>query len=130
MHVSAVCFVMPWLMRTINQKENINMANMYGTEKRGSRNRIASRERERIIKKVDLWWHGSWMSEVIPLEQAIALRSYFTVAGGHLAHPLKGGAEAVKPGANFLDNPRGKACSDLSLTQSRPSLRWDCFECR
>lgn len=59
MHVSAVCFVMPWLMRTINQKENINMANMYEQKKRGERNSIASRERERIIKKLDLWWHGS-----------------------------------------------------------------------
>lgn len=68
------------------------------------------------------------MSEVIPVELAEALRSYFTVAGGHLAHPLKGGAEAVKPGANFLDNPGGKACFDLSLTQSWPSLRWDCSE--
>lgn len=96
-------------------------------KKRGERNSIVSRERERIIKKLDLWWHGSWMSEVIPAEQAGALWSYFTVAGGHLAHPCGGGgggggAEAVKPGANFLDNPGGKACFDLSLTQSRPSL--------
>lgn len=52
----------------------------------------------------------------------------FHCCRGSLVHPLKGGAEAVKPGANFLDNPGGKACFDLSLTQSWPSLRWDCSE--
>lgn len=65
---------------------------------------------------------------MIPLEMAEALWSYFTVAGGHLFQPLKGGARAVKPGANFLDNPRGKVCFDLSVTQSRIGPWQNCFE--
>lgn len=46
MHVSAVCFVMPWLMRTINQKENINMANMY-EQKKEVRGIVLQAENER-----------------------------------------------------------------------------------
>jgi len=41
------------------------------------------------------------MSEVIPAEQAAALRSYFTVAGGHLAHPC-GRARGCKAWCKFL----------------------------
>lgn len=47
MHVSAVCFVMPWLMRTINQKENINIANMYEHRKKEVRGIVLQAESER-----------------------------------------------------------------------------------
>lgn len=47
MHVSAVRFVMPWLMRTIIQKENINIANMYEHRKKEVREIVLRAESER-----------------------------------------------------------------------------------